>query len=131
MKPTKSWVNYDKFLGAKVSLVFLVILNPLSRYPKHHMDDKGDCFMIFLWLSYDFVSVNIYIYIYIYIYAQSMLHWWVYSIHSISVDLFDCYQLFFFFLLSLLATMVPWIGSKKPVMYQIMDFSSILYLKTT
>ena len=24
-----------------------------------------------------------------------MLHWWVYSIYSIYVDLFDCYQLFF------------------------------------
>ena len=26
-----------------------------------------------------------------YVYLQSMLHWWVYSIYSISVDLFDCY----------------------------------------
>ena len=43
--------------------------------------------MIFIWLSYDFVLV--------YVYVQSMLHWWVYSIYSISVDLLDCYQLFF------------------------------------
>ena len=73
---------------------------------------------------------NCFIYIYIwlmilcwlfYIYVQSMLHWWVYSIYSISVDLFDCYP-FFFLLLFILATMVPWKGSMKPLIYQIMHF---------
>ena len=98
--------------------------------------------MIFIWLSYDFVLVIIYIlfiiYIYIYIYIYVCIYMFIRcyiditfdSIYLISVNLLIFINCFFLSLF-LFATMVPWEGSMKLVIYQIMHFASILYLKTT
>ena len=79
------------------------------------------------WYLYDFLMICVSYFIYMF--NRCYIDEFIQHIQFLSIYLIviNC----FFFLLLFLATMVPWKGSMKPVIYQIMHFLGIFLFKNS